>query len=121
MSEHQAKPTEFQNVKFRSRSEAIFAAFCADNEWRWQFEPFFCPGGWSPDFLIDDRIAVDVRPAQSLGDFLPLEIYEQSFSVPLGIEEVWLVPTNPLVSREQPPLAYWGGAFLMMGLWKKYS
>ena len=107
MTEYKAIRTAFQNIMFRSRSEAIFAAYLSDDERAWEYEPFVAPN-WMPDFLVDGRIAVDLRVAQVTDDFMSPEIYLQIFDVPLDVDTVWLAPTSPLLSREHPPYAILG-------------
>lgn len=105
--QYKAIRTAFQNIMFRSRSEAIFAAYLSDDERVWDYEPFVAPN-WMPDFVVDGHIAVDLRVAQEAGDFMSLEIYLQIFDVPLDVEVVWLAPTSPLLSKEHPPYAILG-------------
>lgn len=56
-------PTKYNNVQFRSRLEARWAAFFDILEWTWEYEP--CDfNGWIPDFLLksDFPIFVEVKP-----------------------------------------------------------
>ncbi|MEA5626020.1 hypothetical protein [Nostoc sp. UHCC 0251] len=56
-------PTKYNDVQFRSRLEARWAAFFDLLEWRWEYEP--CDfDGWIPDFLLkfDSCIFVEVKP-----------------------------------------------------------
>ena len=58
-----AHPTQFQNVNFRSRLEAKWAAFFDLCGWDWVYEPVDFDG-WSPDFLIrgHETLYVEVKP-----------------------------------------------------------
>ncbi|MBD2626610.1 hypothetical protein [Trichormus variabilis] len=58
-----AIPTEYNDVQFRSRLEAKWAAFFDILKWEWEYEP--CDfDGWIPDFLLkfDSPIFVEVKP-----------------------------------------------------------
>lgn len=49
-----ARPTEYRGVKFRSKSEAIFARALDLGKWVWKYEPedMRLENGWVPDFWI---------------------------------------------------------------------
>ena len=48
---HEAIPTEYCGVKFRSKSEAIFARGLEFRQFIWQYEPWWWNvKGWTPDF-----------------------------------------------------------------------
>lgn len=60
-----AIPTEYAGVKFRSRTEARWAAFFDLVGLKWDYEPFDLEG-WAPDFLLRTKIGhvlVEVKPA----------------------------------------------------------
>jgi len=44
-------PTTYQGVRFRSRTEARFAALFDEFEWPWQYEPFDL-NRYVPDFIL---------------------------------------------------------------------
>lgn len=52
---HAAIPTMYNNVQFRSRLEARWAACFDLLGRRWQYEPIDL-NGWIPDFLVDDLL-----------------------------------------------------------------
>lgn len=54
-------PTSYKGVNFRSRLEATWAAFFDLCGWYWEYEPVDLPG-WTPDFILDKRVAVEVKP-----------------------------------------------------------
>jgi len=56
-----AKDTMYGGCLFRSRLEATWAAFFDICGIKWVYEPFDLPG-WSPDFLIAEVIACEVKP-----------------------------------------------------------
>lgn len=56
-----AIPTMFEGVEFRSRLEAKWAAIFTELGWHWTYEPFDLPG-WIPDFQLEGRILVEVKP-----------------------------------------------------------
>lgn len=56
-----AIPTEYAGIVFRSRTEAKWASLFTDFGWHWIYEPFDL-GGWSPDFQLEGRLLVEVRP-----------------------------------------------------------
>lgn len=56
-----AKDTMYGGCLFRSRLEATWAAFFDICGIKWVYEPFDLPG-WSPDFLIQDKALVEVKP-----------------------------------------------------------
>lgn len=49
-----ARPTEYRGVKFRSKSEAVFARALDIGGWVWKYEPedMELDDGWIPDFWI---------------------------------------------------------------------
>lgn len=57
-------PTEYRGVRFRSRTEATWAAFFDLVNWQWDFEPFDLDG-YIPDFVVRFRppLLVEVKPA----------------------------------------------------------
>lgn len=59
-----ARDTMYAGCLFRSRLEATWAAFFDICGIKWVYEPFDLPG-WSPDFLIQDRVVVEVKPIQT--------------------------------------------------------
>src|SRR5690554_7919610 len=66
-----AHPTTYAGVNFRSRLEATWAAFFDLCGWEWEYEPFDLEG-WVPDFVLERRVAVEVKPIFELSD-LPEE------------------------------------------------
>lgn len=59
-----AIPTKYAGVKFRSRTEARWAAFFDLVGLKWDYEPFDLEG-WAPDFLLRTKIGhvlVEVKP-----------------------------------------------------------
>lgn len=56
-----AIPTTFAGVTFRSRLEAKWAATFTQLGWHWSYEPMDLPG-WFPDFLLEGRLLVEVKP-----------------------------------------------------------
>ncbi|MCO7728643.1 hypothetical protein NJB93_18830 [Brucella intermedia] len=59
-----AIPTEYAGVKFRSRTEARWAAFFDLVGLKWDYEPFDLEG-WAPDFLLRTpltTVLVEVKP-----------------------------------------------------------
>lgn len=59
-----AIPTLYQNVRFRSRTEARIAAFFDDLQWPWAYEPFDLEG-YIPDFILKfphEELLVEVKP-----------------------------------------------------------
>ena len=70
-----AIPTEYNDVQFRSRLEAKWAAFFDLLEWEWEYEP--CDfDGWIPDFLLklDSPIFVEVKPVHNFPQDIADEI-----------------------------------------------
>lgn len=45
-------PTTYQGVRFRSKTEARYAAFFDEIGWHWQYEPIEL-NGYLPDFLLN--------------------------------------------------------------------
>lgn len=108
MSNYDPVQTYFDGVKFRSRSEAMFAAYLNRRNIDWEYEPYLAPE-WMPDFACcQGSVAVDLRVAQSVEDFKEARVYMRIFSVPLGAEIVWLIPTSPVPSVERPGYASLG-------------
>lgn len=93
----QARETYYKEIWFKSRSEAMFAAYLDKLNMLWQYEPYLAPG-WFPDFVVNGRVLVDLRPAQSVEDFMQPDTYLRVFTVPLHVDWVWLAPVDPLVS-----------------------
>lgn len=56
-------PTMYEDVLFRSRLEARWAAFFDKLGWKWEYEPFDL-AGWIPDFLLlgATKVLVEVKP-----------------------------------------------------------
>lgn len=108
MENYEPIKTYFDGVEFRSRSEAMFAAFLNRRNIDWEYEPYLAPE-WMPDFACcQGSVAVDVRVAQSIEDFKEVDIYKRAFNVPLGIEVIWLIPTSPIASDEYLGYAIFG-------------
>lgn len=63
-----AIPTFYNNVQFRSRLEARWAAFFDLCGWKWDYEPFDLDG-WAPDFKITSGQVValaEVKPLDAM-------------------------------------------------------
>jgi len=58
-------PTSYKGVNFRSRLEATWAAFFDLCGWEWEYEPVDLPG-WTPDFILEKKIAVEVKPVREM-------------------------------------------------------
>lgn len=56
-----AIPTIYRGRKYRSRLEARWAAFFDLLNWKHEYEPFDL-GGWSPDFLLQGKVLVEIKP-----------------------------------------------------------
>lgn len=56
-----AIPTEFEGVILRSRLEPRWAAAFTELGWHWNYEPFDLDG-WIPDFHLESRVLVEVKP-----------------------------------------------------------
>ncbi len=68
-------PTKYNDVQFRSRLEARWAAFFDLLEWEWEYEP--CDfDGWIPDFLLkfDSPIFIEVKPVYNFPQHIADEI-----------------------------------------------
>lgn len=58
----QARPTEYEGIRFRSKSEAIFARCLSLDGFYWEYEPetwrigYGTKGGWTPDFWAVSNI-----------------------------------------------------------------
>ena len=65
-----AIPTMYNEVQFRSRLEATWAAFFDLCEWDWDYEPIDL-NGWIPDFIIhgEKNIYVEVKPFTEIEQF----------------------------------------------------
>ena len=59
----------YSGCLFRSRLEATWAAFFDICGLKWVYEPFDLPG-WSPDFLIQDKVLAEVKPFVEPDDLL---------------------------------------------------
>jgi hypothetical protein len=73
-------PTKYNDVLFRSRLEARWAAFFDLAKWEWEYEPIDL-NGWSPDFMVvfpcnhsecngSHSLLVEVKPYFIISDFL---------------------------------------------------
>ena len=56
-----AFPTKYRGITYRSRLEASWAAFFDKIGWSHAYEPYDL-GAWSPDFLVNGRVLVEVKP-----------------------------------------------------------
>jgi hypothetical protein len=63
-------PTHYRGLRFRSRLEAMWAAFFTGVGWPWEYEPFDLDG-YIPDFVLrfTPPLLVEVKPAITLEDF----------------------------------------------------
>lgn len=64
MTQFAAIPTTYNDVQFRSRLEARWAAFFDLCGWQWEYEPFDL-NGWIPDFMLrgaKTNTLVEVKP-----------------------------------------------------------
>lgn len=73
-----ARPTEYEGVVFRSKSEAIFARALTLRGFLWEYEPghFGLPGGWYPDFRIATTEDVDHSILTGLVEYKPSLVTE---------------------------------------------
>ena len=69
-----AIPTEYRGIRFRSRTEARWAAFFDEVGWSWQYEPYDL-AGWIPDFALefDTTLLVEVKPASN-----PVDLFDRA-------------------------------------------
>lgn len=67
-----AHPTVYSGITFRSRLEATWAAFFDLVKLRWSYEPLDL-NGWVPDFILEETVAVEVKPIRRLSD-MPFEV-----------------------------------------------
>lgn len=61
-----AKPTRYNDIEFRSRLEARWAAFFDLAGWHWKYEPFDLDE-WTPDFILHgaaNDILIEVKPIE---------------------------------------------------------
>lgn len=72
-----AIPTDFGGVRFRSKSEAMYAAALEFSGLRWSYEPqWLRVGDWVPDFVVypsrpDERpLAIEYKPARVTDAYL---------------------------------------------------
>lgn len=100
-----ARPTEYCGVRFRSKSEAIFARVLDIGGYFWEYEPkIFCSSEWKPDFWV---IHQHRHPKKEIASILleykprrPTETYLEQLSVKampasqLG-HQVWLIACSP--------------------------
>jgi len=58
-----AIPTTYNDINFRSRLEARWAAFFDLLKWDWEYEPIDLPG-WIPDFKLKGKheLLVEIKP-----------------------------------------------------------
>jgi hypothetical protein len=83
-----AIPTEYKGIRFRSRTEARWAAFFDGVGWRWEYEPYDM-AGWIPDFslFIEEEpmeSLVEVKPASSVDELRAYASSKQLASAPEG-------------------------------------
>ena len=67
-------PTTYNDVRFRSRLEAQWAAFFDLLGWRWEYEPYDL-NGYIPDFILigaKQHTAIEVKPVTGLDDYLSM-------------------------------------------------
>ena len=68
----EATPTEYKGIRFRSKSEAIFArALDLTPDLLWEYEPVETESGWKPDFRVDDYFGPDHTVLSSLVEYKP--------------------------------------------------
>lgn len=66
-----ARPTEYRGVRFRSKTEAVFALAIEQSNFVWEYEPRLLKlaDGWVPDFWIVDA-HTNLRGVQAISSFL---------------------------------------------------
>lgn len=109
-------PTVYAGIQFRSRLEARWAAFFDQCGWRWEYEPFDLPG-WIPDFMLEGRVAVEVkpftRPAEWFGQWVDIwKAFDESGS----FYETALLGTSPFDMKGFAAIGYsiWGYAPILV-------
>ncbi len=95
MEEHNIKaiPTMYNEVQFRSRLEATWAAFFDLCEWEWDYEPIDL-NGWIPDFILhgNDDVYIEVKPYKEAEEWN--DVIDKIFNT--GIEEqILLLGVSP--------------------------
>lgn len=83
---HGAIPTEYKGIRFRSRTEARWAAFFDEVKLDWQYEPYDL-SGWIPDFAIQDGVTerlAEVKPAGSFEELAKFATTQQLKNAPSG-------------------------------------
>ena len=109
MTAHVGIPTLYRGVRFRSRTEARWAALFEALAWPWEYEPVDCVG-YLPDFVIGWKrpLLVEVKGVSSLDEatYLAREKIEAS-----GWEgEALIVGSSPLeLSAAHPILGQHAG------------
>ncbi|TCN68944.1 hypothetical protein [Acetobacteroides hydrogenigenes] len=79
MSEYKYKaiPTFYNNIQFRSRLEARWAAFFDLMKWHYTYEPYDLEK-WSPDFRLTteagNTFLAEVKPSEKIGTELRMKI-----------------------------------------------
>lgn len=73
------KPTVFKSRQYRSRLEARWAAFFDYLGWQYEYEPFDT-NTWSPDFLIQGTLLVEIKPFTTYKEFVDSDTIKKIIS-----------------------------------------
>jgi hypothetical protein len=109
-------PTEYEGVRFRSRTEAMWAAFFDRIGWRWDYEPVDMDG-YIPDFIIDfkrAKLLVEVKPELEYGY---LEAHGEKICRSGWRGDFLIVGSHPFVTKGEPRRRSLG----LLGLWDHES
>ncbi len=71
-----AKPTQYNGRLYRSRLEAKWASFFDSLNWKHEYEPFDL-NGWSPDFLINGILLVEIKPFTTYKEFVDAGVIDK--------------------------------------------
>lgn len=96
-----AIPTTYNNVQFRSRLEARWAAFFDLAGIEWDYEPFDLDG-WAPDFLLRTAVGhvlVEVKPVDTHTHKLSEGIFDKAFNY-WAKYQVLLLGLGPIEKRD---------------------
>ena len=100
MNEIDSIPRAYKGIVFRSTLEASWAIMFDRLGWSWQYEPFRFPG-WIPDFVIAEKILVEVKPNAELAEFVEYDKYNSAtVSTKFSSAEILLLGEAPLPSGD---------------------
>lgn len=102
-------PRTYKETTFRSTLEASWAVMFDHLGWNWRYEPFRL-NGWIPDFILEEKLLVEIKPNLILEQFNEYERYNRATVGTVYVDaEILLLGNAPIQKAElhQSPALGW--------------